>query len=472
MAEKSSKKSVSLKEHIGRLSAWGLKTWEYLWNGVWLDTRNNWKVTSIKTVNLTARSFMSADLQSQSCAMTYRTMLAIVPALALLFAIGRGFGFQNLLQDELYHVFPSQQYAIKVGLKFVDSYLAQASEGIFVGVGLVFLLWTLISLVSNMEDTFNKIWHVSVGRTIWRKITDYLAIFLILPILMICASGLSLMMSTTLRSLLPFDWMSPAISLIIESASWMFICLFFAGTFMMIPNTKVKFVPALIAGVMTGSAYQVLQWLFLSGQLYVAKYNAIYGSFSFLPLLLLWLQLVWLFVLVGSLICYAIQNVDEFSFFQQVDNVSYIYQRKVAIAVMAVIAQRFEKGESPLSSQGIATEYQLPVNMVDKVTTELLEIKLITRIEEGGDSDLRNSPFQPAESPSRLTVGKIIARLQHRGDSDFIPGFSEHFKAVESLSEKVMEGMLNGAGNVLVTDIPIEMLSLSEDETKTVANKK
>ncbi|MDE7475814.1 MAG: YihY/virulence factor BrkB family protein [Duncaniella sp.] len=124
----------------GKFSLWfdrtktrSIKLWEYCSVGVWKDKRDTAKVNIIKTLNLTVRSFMSTDLQSSACALTYRTLLAIVPALALLFAIGRGFGFQNLLQSQLYQYFPSQRRALEMAFSFVDSCLEQASEGIFVG---------------------------------------------------------------------------------------------------------------------------------------------------------------------------------------------------------------------------------------------------------------------------------------------------------------------------------------------------
>ena len=239
----------SAPSRLDRLTSRAVNLWNYCWNGVWSDTSASLKVRVIKIINLSARSFFDADLQTQACSMTYSTLLAVVPAMALLFAIGRGFGLQSMLQEELYKAFPSQHIAISTAMKFIDSYLTQASEGIFVGVGIVFLLWTLISLVGSVEDSFNKIWRVRHGRNIWRKITDYTAIFLILPILMICASGISLMLSTTLRTILPFDFMSPAITFLLEAAKWAFTWFFFAGAYMLIPNTSVKFSNALIAGM-------------------------------------------------------------------------------------------------------------------------------------------------------------------------------------------------------------------------------
>lgn len=291
------------KSFVTRWMDKGMGWWEYVTVGVWRDTRRNWKVDTVKTLALSAKSFFNADLQTQACAMTYRTLLAVVPALALLFAIGRGFGLQNVLQDELFRMFPAQHQAVGYAMNFVDSYLSSSSEGIFVGVGLIFLLWTLISLFGNIEDTFNLIWGVKQGRSLGRKITDYTAMLLILPVVMICASGLTILLSSTLQAFLHWTFMSPVITWVLEGVSWVLTWLFFALLYLLMPNTKVKFVNAFIAGVFAGTGFLVLQWLFVTGQLYVSKYNAIYGSFSFLPLMLIWMQLTWVITFAGGVIC-------------------------------------------------------------------------------------------------------------------------------------------------------------------------
>ena len=262
---------MTIAERFNHITAWVVRLWKYCSSGVWNDTGRGWRTTTVKTLNLSVRSFLDGDLQTQACAMTYRTLLAIVPALALLFAIGRGFGFQNLLQDELYSYFPAQHEVIHQCLGFVDSYLSQASEGVFVGVGLVFLLWTLISLLGNVEDVFNTIWGVKQGRSIWRKITDYTSMLLILPVLMICSGGLSVLISTTLNSIFHFSFMTPIISMILDGASWLLTFLFFTAAYMLIPNAKVKFKNAFIAGVFAGIGFRLLQWIFVTGQMYVAK---------------------------------------------------------------------------------------------------------------------------------------------------------------------------------------------------------
>lgn len=193
---------------------------DYLTTGIWSDSRRSWWLNVLRTVNLSVSSFLSRDIQTQACAMTYRTMLAVVPALALIIAIGRGFGIQNILEDELFKLFPAQRQAIQYSMNFVDSYLSQTSEGLFLGLGLLFLLWTLISLLSSVEDTFNYIWGQKTGRSMWRKVSDYTAMMLILPMLMLCAAGLSLLLSTSLQQVLHFSFMTPLVSIFVEGGKW------------------------------------------------------------------------------------------------------------------------------------------------------------------------------------------------------------------------------------------------------------
>lgn len=436
-----------------RLTAWAKARMDYVMTGVWRDPRRSWKVTVVKTLNLGVRSFMDSDLQVRAASLTYNTILAIVPVLALIFAIGRGFGFQKLLQAEMYKWFPAQHQAITTGLKFVDSYLAQASEGIFVGVGLVFLLWTMISLLGNVEDAFNIIWDVKHGRTMWRKITDYLAIFLVLPILMICGAGLSLFMSSTISNL--FSFMTPLVSIFVDIASFLFTWLFFAAAYMLIPNTKVKFINAFIAGAIAGTAFQILQWLFLSGQLYVAKYNAIYGSFSFLPLMMVWLYLTWLITLIGAVICYASQNIFALSFIGQIDSISLSYRRKVTIVVMTLICRRFYARRPPLSVNALAATYALPARLVKDEVERLVQVGLLNYVDLPGHEDA--PPVQPAVPVESLTVGTMMQKLDACGDSDFIPLFDKRFGGIDSMLARIDKATLTEAQKVLFIDLPADI---------------
>lgn len=420
---------------LGRLVSKVTTFYEYIMGGVWSDTRGSWKINILKTMSLTVKSFFNADLQIRAAALTYQTVLAIVPALAMLFAIGRGFGFQNLLKSQLFSYMPAQKSAWEQAFKFVDSYLAQASEGIFVGIGIPFLLWTLISLVSNVEECFNKIWGVPRGRSLWRKITDYTAIFLILPVLMICSSGITVFMSSTLQATLPFDFMSPVIGWLLDGASLILTWLFFAGAYMLIPNTKVYFKNALVAGILAGSAFMILQWLFVSGQIYVTKYNAVYGSFSLLPLLLIWLQLVWLITLTGALVCYSSQNIFQFSFSNEIAGISNDYRWRITMAVLSAVVSRFMEEKKPLADRDLANTYGLPLTLVTDSANMLVECGLLQRVVIGKETDVFG--LSPAKDPMNITVAQAIEIINTHGNRGFIPGFDKRFGSVNAIIDKV-----------------------------------
>lgn len=403
-----------------------LRRFTYVQRDVWHDHSNSLIVKFVKIINLTVKTFLSTDVQSTACALTYRTLLALVPALAMLFAIGRGFGFQTLLTSQLFNYFPSQQKALEVAIKFVDSYLSQASEGLFVGVGIVVLLWTLISLIGSVEDSFNRIWGVKHGRTLWRKITDYTAIFLILPIFMVCGSGLTAFMMSSIDDYLPF--MSSLASTMLDIASVLFIWLFFTGLYMMVPNTKVKFKNALPAGILAGVAYQVLQALFVSGQIYVSKYNAIYGGFAFLPLLLIWMQLVWLFTLAGALLCYSAQSIGDYALDEDIYGISFNYKRRIGVGLLTVMVQRYERGLPALSAIDIERSFGIPQRLVSLLLGELEDMKLIVRVLPQKRSD---SPvFQPARNLAGMTLGQAVDCFRDHGSHGFVIHFKKDFEAL------------------------------------------
>ena len=390
----------------------------YCISGVWEDTRGLWSVKTLKIINLSIRSFLDRDLQIRAGALTYNTVLAVVPALAMLFAIARGFGFQNLMQSELFRYFPAQRQALETALEYVDNYLAHASQGMFVGIGLIFLLWTLVSLMSNVEDTFNHVWGVTAKRSMRRKFTDYTALFLLLPLLMVCSAGISIFMSDAVQHMFEGNPISPMMHRLLGFMPTFISWLGFTAAYYLVPNTKVNFKGALFAGVLCGTLFQVAQWLFVTGQVYVSKYNAIYGSFAFLPLLLVWLQLSWLITLAGVVLSYSWQNFDSFAHLEKIEKISRSYADDLAVAVMCVAAKRFKQREPALSRSELITDYGLPANLVGKILERLCAADLLTPISQNENGD--NEMFQPSCDPDDLTVDFVANALDDLGEAHFI----------------------------------------------------
>lgn len=425
---------------------------EYCIHGVWNDMRDRWAVKAVKIINLTVRSFLDRDLQMRSCALTYNTVLAVVPALAMLFAIARGFGFQNLLQSELFRYFPAQRQALETALTYVDNYLAHASQGIFIGIGLVFLLWTLISLMSSVEDTFNHVWGLTTNRSLRRKFTDYTALFLLLPLLMVCSAGISIFMSDAVQHVLADNPLTPMVHRLLAFMPTVISWLIFTAAYYLIPNTKVSFKGALFAGVLCGTLFQAVQWLFVTGQLYVSKYNAIYGSFAFLPLLLVWLQLSWLITLAGVGLTYAWQNFDSFAHQDKAKEMSPTYAKQIAIAVITTIASRFKQQEPPLSRQELVSDYGLPGPLVDILLDRMVKAGLINAIADK-DSENGEPRYQPAVDPDDLTVNKVTNALADLGNTHFIPQVDNRFAKLLERMDTLRDRQQAAADDIRLLDL-------------------
>ena len=166
---------------------------------------------TIKIVTLSVREFVQGRVANKASALTYNTLLAIIPMLAILFAIARGFGFSNLLEDQFRSGLEGQAITAETILSFIDSYLSHTKSGIFIGVGLIMLFYTVLILTYNMESTFNSIWQVKKQRSLYRKITDYFSMLLLLPILILLSSGISIFMSTFMKNFEEFVLLAPII---------------------------------------------------------------------------------------------------------------------------------------------------------------------------------------------------------------------------------------------------------------------
>lgn len=271
--------------------------WKFLTYDIWRITEDEVTKTTfsvytiIKTIYVCISRFTQDRIVNKASALTYSTLLAIVPILAILFAIARGFGLDNLLESQIISGFGGPTQATETILLFVDSYLSQAKSGVFIGVGIIMLLWSVLILINNMEVTFNRIWQVKKARTMYRKITDYFSMLLLMPLLLVVSGGLSIFMSTMLKNIEDFTLLAPIVKFLIRLIPFVLTWCMFTALYLFMPNTKVKFKHALISGILAGTAHQAFQFLYISSQVWVSRYNAIYGSFAALPLFLLWLQI-------------------------------------------------------------------------------------------------------------------------------------------------------------------------------------
>ena len=261
---------------------------------------------------LTIRFFTEKRVMTQAAALTYSTLLAIVPILAVVFAIARGFGYNKYIEIWFRDMLSSQPQAADVIVGFVNSYLIHTQSGIFLGVGLIFMLYTVLMLVNNIEDTFNQIWQLSSSRPIIRSLTNYLAMFFLFPIIVIVSMGISILLATLSDSMNHYLFIGPMVHWLLQLSPYILLSLLFIVLYVYMPNTKVRLSCAIIPGILAGIAMQVLQLFYIYSQIWVTGYNAIYGSFAALPLFMLWVQFSWTICLFGAQLTYTNQNLNRY----------------------------------------------------------------------------------------------------------------------------------------------------------------
>ena len=449
------KKEISRIERLKAFLNWAI---HFITYDIWRITENEVSglkeiyINAIKTIILAICGFQSENLQTRASALTYNTMLAIVPLLAVLLGIAKGFGFQNTVREELLDYFPGHQLELDKAFEFVDSYLAQAQGGVIIGIGLILLLYTVISLISSIEDTFNDIWQINKSRPWFRKISDYLALFVILPVLMTSSSGIAIFVSTLQNSFLQhYVFLTPIVELCLHITPYVFTSLAFAGLYIALPNTKVKVVNGLIAGIIAGCAFQFFQLVYISGQIWVSKYNAIYGSFAALPLLLLWLQLSWLICLFGAELSYASQNVKKFSFERDSKNISRRYKDFLTLLIASLIIKRFANGEKPYTADELSDSYRIPIRVTTQILYMLTELKIITEVVVGNDD--RVIHYQPAMDINQISVSLLFEKIDRFGSENFKIDTKGVFNKEWEMLLKTREEMVRSNENILLKDL-------------------
>lgn len=318
----------------------------------------------LKKVMLAVKFFTTKRVMNNASALTYSTLLAIVPILAVVFAVARGFGYNKYIEIWFRDALRSQPQVADVIVGFVNSYLIHTKSGVFLGFGLVFMLYTVLMLVTNIEKTFNDIWQVKKERSIFRTFTDYFALIFLIPIVIVVTSGISIFFATLTGSLPDLFLVTPALGFLLDLSPYALMSALFIGLYVFMPNTHVKVKSCIIPGILAGVAMQWLQLVYIHSQIWVSSYNAIYGSFAALPLFMLWINISWHICLIGGQFCYANQCLDNYAFQRYSDNLSRRYRDTVCLLLLSRIAKRFASGGTPYSERTLAEDAKLPQTVV------------------------------------------------------------------------------------------------------------
>ncbi len=375
-------------------------------------------LSALKIVYISIAEFINLNVYQKASALTYTTLLSLVPFVAILLSIAAGFGMQESVQTQLFNYFPAHQTELSTTLEFVQRYMSQIQGGMVIVVGVLILLYTVISLMVTVEDTFNEIWHITESRAWSKRLLGYFAAFIILPVLMAASAGANVFISSFEGTLIFGDIsLSPVIETLLRTVPYLVVTLVLTGLYCIMPNTKVRFSAALIAGVVSGTAFQLFQLLYISGQIWVSRYNAIYGSFAAIPLLLLFIQLSWLICLFGVQLTYAIQNIARYAYKGESEHISRRYIDLIAIVIMEKVCKAFKYQTLPYDAERLARECNLPVVIINNVLAKLSRANLILV------HHVEKDPYAPIYLPkidtSQVTIGRVLSALDRLGAERF-----------------------------------------------------
>lgn len=404
----------------------------------------------VKTIILATRGFVVDNLNVRASALTYSILFAMIPLFALIIAIAKGFGVDKLIENSLQGTFIGQANLVPTVMGFVQRYLESTQGGLFIGIGIAILFGSVMNFFMQVENAFNSIWQVKKSRSLIHQFTTYFSAILIIPLLIVLSSGFSIYINTILSHSYFFNVLSPVLRFGVKFIPYIINWIVFTIMYMVIPNTRVRFYNALLAGILAGSAFQLFQILYINGQVYLSRFNVVYGSFAAIPLLLLWLQISCLIILLGAEISYASQNIKNFDYEVDTKNISSRYKNFLTLFITHMVVKQFEEQKPPLSSEQIATNYKLPIRLVNQILNQLTEVAIL--IEVYHDSS-KSKTYQPAIDINQMTVNLVFAKLEKNGAELFLTSKNELLDSFWQKTLEIKKQSIEQTNHILVKDI-------------------
>lgn len=427
-----------------------------IWNTPLSDI-SRWKTFIFKQLRIilvALKGFSNDRVQLRASALTFYSLLSVIPIAAIAFAIAKGFGLDQKLQLIIIQKFQSEQEVLNWILNNATNALDKTRGGPIAGIGVIMLFWSVMSLLNHIESSFNHIWRISASRPWYRKFTDYLTIMLIAPVFIILSSSLNVFVTEGLDKFMTsapiLDFFKPVISFLIKFAPYLFSWITLTILFIIMPNAKVKLIPAVTSAIIAGTILQIIQWLYIDLQFGISRLSAIYGSFAAVPLFIIWLQSSWITVLLGAEISFANQNMARYELESEAFNISNYQKRALILMIMHMIIRNFALGKKPISSEYIAGTLKIPVRLVHDILQDLNNAKLVSIIHENEEIERL---YQPALDVNRLTVSYVFSQLDKRGIDQVMVIKNKDYMKIISMLDKFDKMIAKSSSNILIKDL-------------------
>jgi len=412
-------------------------------------------IKQLRILLLALRGFNEDRVSLRASALTYYTLFSIVPIVGLAFGIAKGFGLETYLEGQLQAALQGREEVFNWIMSFSKSMLETARGGMVAGVGLLILIYTIFMVMHNIETSFNDIWQVKKMRDWTRMLSDYFAVMFIGPLFLILSGAATVFLNTQVsqfsENIRFLGFLSPVLLFLMNLVPYLLIWMMLTILYMIMPNTKVKFSSALIAGIIAGTLFQFIQWGYIYFQVGVSRYNAIYGSFAALPLLLLVMQITWLVVLFGAELSYANQNVENYEFESESQNISPLNKKILSLYVIQLLICFFRDGISPPNSSKIGHSLEMPNKLVRSILNDLVEVKLVNEIKVNSSKEVG---YQPALDINQISIQMVMERLDKKGIDFMLVKNTEALTALKSAVESFSKKLEASNHNLLLKDLP------------------
>lgn len=374
------------------------------------ELSNQGKISNIISgIKRALQNYKRANSALWVTSLCFYTLLSLVPIFAILFSLGNWLGVAENLIKQLNKYSPLNEEMINFLITFSENLLENARSGVLAGIGFLFLGWTLITMFSIIEKAFNDIWQVSKTRMILRKITDYVACFLLFPLLILTVNGSMIILGKKLEGI--YD-ISPYL---IQLVPILTLLLFFTALYMLIPNTNVRFIPAFFSAIFVTLFFAGFQNLFILLQVMIITYNKIYGSFSGIFIFFFWLKIMWFFVILGAHLSYFLQNkelkLDSFN----VRDMSFKSKECATLMIIYELIKRYRDDLHPATVLEIAEEYNLSYNLVLYIL-EIFEDNGIVA-EVINEKSRYDRSYVIVNNIDRINFQRIFSALENYGEN-------------------------------------------------------
>lgn len=404
----------------------------------------------VRIILMILQDFLDDRCLLRASALSFNTILSLVPFFAITFAVLKGLGVHNSLEPFILGGLSAGSQEI---VDRIIQYINNTKMGSVGAVGLVALIVTVVTLLGNVEEAFNDIWGVEETRTYGRKFSDYISVVVCTPILLLAATSIttSLQSEDLIRWLLDTAYVGDLILILFGLVPYVSIWIALVFLYIFIPNTKVRFRSALVGGLLTGIIWQIAQWGYIYFQVGISRYNAIYGTLSALPVFMVWIYTSWIIVLFGLEVVYAHQNRKTFLNDIHNPSINYASREFSALVLLLAVGESYHLGRAPWTCDRFAAETGIPLRIVNELLTQLVEEKYMIATEA------EKPAYVPARSLEHMRIPEILEDLKNYGEPCRIKGLKKIRDTVRDVLSRLKPADDNPSAALTVKDLVIRL---------------